>query len=380
MKVIMFSKSVGSLTTTFIRNEISHFSEKHDLVYVATNVLGSIGPGRAIEVSYDQPKWKEKWNWWRWQRDLSCNFKNKNFAHKLEAILDEEGADIHHFHFGYEALMFLQNSEPLKNVLIHFHGYDASEMLRKRSYIEALNLEIRRHKATVIYVSDDMRDHLVGSGVRFENSFMLRYGIDLSLFEPTEANKEKGVFRFVQVSSLVEKKGHEYTLAAIAKAIELEPSLKGSVHFTFTGDGPRKSKLQELSSELGINSLVSFVGNKSPNEVKQLLDQSDAFLHHSVTAKNGDQEGIPNAIMEAMAMRLPVLSTFHAGIPELVVHGENGLLCNERQIDLFAEHIVEISKWEKLEISRNRIGTYYNMVLHNEQLESQYKKLIDDPN
>ena len=57
------------------------------------------------------------------------------------------------------------------------------------------------------------------------------------------------------------------------------------------------------------------------------------FVHHSITPQNGDEEGIPTSIMEAMLMKLPILTTYHAGIPELVKHGENGLLCKEKDVN-----------------------------------------------
>ena len=92
--------------------------------------------------------------------------------------------------------------------------------------------------------------------------------------------------------------------------------------------------------------------------------------------ENGDEEGIPNAIMEAMAMKLPILSTFHAGIPELVEHGVNGLLCEEKDIDSLATQMLEIQSWGKLDKNRQKIIDEFNYESHNKKLLEFYNQVI----
>ena len=105
------------------------------------------------------------------------------------------------------------------------------------------------------------------------------------------------------------------------------------------------------------------------------MAKSDIFVHHSSTAANGDQEGIPNAILEAMSMELPVLSTYHSGIPEAVIHNENGLLCNENDIETYSKQMAEICKWGLLPKNRKRIEEKFSIDLHIKELKSFYDNI-----
>ena len=95
-----------------------------------------------------------------------------------------------------------------------------------------------------------------------------------------------------------------------------------------------------------------------------------------VTAENGDQEGIPNAIIEAMAMQLPILSSIHSGIPEAVDHGVNGLLCKENDIDTFAKHMKEIENYKLLSLNRERVIKQFSLCKHLEKINEVYNSLI----
>ena len=118
-----------------------------------------------------------------------------------------------------------------------------------------------------------------------------------------------------------------------------------------------------------------FKGHLTQLEIIKELDKSDIFVHHSLTAADGDQEGIPNAILEAMSMQMPVLSTYHSGIPEAVVHNENGLLCGENDIEIYSRQMLEISNWQLTPINRTRIEEKFNIDLHIKELKSFYDNI-----
>jgi colanic acid/amylovoran biosynthesis glycosyltransferase len=372
MRILMFSDGFGSLTTTFIKNEVRYFAKKQQLWYVAGSIQGEMDSLHTEEIPFTLPRWKEKLYWYLWQADLVCSFRDRRYAEKLEGLIKDISPDIIHCHFGYEGLKLLQNVKTKIPILVHFHGYDASQMLRKRSYVIALKRIFESPRIAPIVVSNKMHSALENKGIDMSRATILRYGIDLSLFKLHERKSVTETTHFVQVSSLVEKKGHEYTLRALARALELSPKLRKKISVSFTGDGPRLGHLQSLTVNLGLGDIVSWVGSKQPGEVLQLLQDADVFLHHSVTAKNGDEEGIPNAIMEAMAMELPVLSTFHSGIPELVENGVNGFLSSEKDVEVYADQIIQIVEWEKRPENRKVIEDRYNMIKHNEQLEKIY--------
>ncbi len=120
------------------------------------------------------------------------------------------------------------------------------------------------------------------------------------------------------------KKGIATALRAFASFAKTHPSAT----FTVAGEGPLDAELKEFTSTLGIAANVKFTGFLDQAALTALFAESHIFLHPSETA-GGDTEGVPNAMLEAMASGMPVVATRHGGIPEVVVSGESGLLCEE---------------------------------------------------
>lgn len=374
----MFSDVYGSVTTTFIRNEVKYFAEKHELVYLAQKVTGDSGRVRTHSIPFNENLLVRKLNWYLWNSDLRCSFKNSSYSKELNAFIRKENPDVIHCHFAYEALKLLQNIDPQLKVpiFVHFHGYDASQMLRKTSYVKVVKDCLSRKNVFPLVVSLKMKQDLEDAGLPMHHTEILRYGIDTTIFKRDADDGRNNEVTFLQTSSLVEKKGHEYTIKAFSLFFHTHPLMKEKVRIIFAGEGERKEQLLKLTEYLGLSNNVSFVGPVNSQDATRLLKSANVFMHHSVTASNGDREGIPNAIMEAMAMKLPVLSTFHAGIPELVKNGVNGLLCNERDVQTYARQIEEIIHWPLLSINRELIEKKYNMVKHNLELENIYLSRI----
>jgi colanic acid/amylovoran biosynthesis glycosyltransferase len=112
------------------------------------------------------------------------------------------------------------------------------------------------------------------------------------------------------------------------------------------------------------------------------MKDSDILLAPSVTAEGGDQEGIPVVLMEALAQGLPVISTYHSGIPELVQDGVSGYLVHERDVNVLSERLEHLIKnqelWAKMgRAGRNYIENYYNIDKLNEQLVEIFQKLLN---
>jgi glycosyltransferase involved in cell wall biosynthesis len=376
----MYSDSYGSLTTTFIKNEVLYLSEKYNLTYLAQKVEKHWHSDKAkvIILPFLESKIKKKINWILWKMDIKCSFKNNKYAKLLNQIIDSEKPDIIHCHFAYEALKILDNidNDFQIPIFIHFHGYDASQMLLKKSYVAALKKHFRKQNVYAIAVSKKIKNKLKNI-IPHHKIYLLYCGIDLEKFKVDSfETKDKSKKIFVQNSSLSEKKGHKYSLEAFALFLNNHPEYKDKIEVIFTGDGPQKKILEQYAVSLGIEKNVRFIGNVDHNQVVDLLSNADVFIHHSVTTKNGDEEGIPTAIMEAMAMGLPILSTFHSGIPELVKHGVNGLLCNEKDIKTYASQIAEIIHWNKLPNNRLVIENNFNMLAHIQKLEEYHKETI----
>ena len=121
------------------------------------------------------------------------------------------------------------------------------------------------------------------------------------------------------------------------------------------------------------------MGSINDKTVRQLMYSADVFLHHSVTASNGDEEGIPTVIMEAMATGLPVISTFHSGIPELITNNYDGFLVEEGNVNTYTETLISLANLSN-EIgvrARKKIVEDFNF---NKEMQKQnflYSKLIN---
>ena len=242
-----------------------------------------------------------------------------------------------HAHFGPSALSILPLVRQLEIPLVTtFHGYDASSYLRNPRYLKLLQ-DLYSY-SYIITVSEEMKVRLIESGADETKITCLYVGVPVDLFKyilrtPICVKFSAGEeIKFLQVSNFVEKKGHEYTLLAFREFLKFYVKAK----LIFAGDGPLFDYVVNLADKLGLTSHVEFHGHQPSSFVAVLMKSSDCFLHHSVTAENGETEGIPTVIMEAMATGLPVISTIHAGIPELICHAQNGLIVPERDIEEYA--------------------------------------------
>ena len=168
---------------------------------------------------------------------------------------------------------------------------------------------------------------------------VIHYGIDMRKFIPSKYYKERKLpFAILSVARLVEKKGHKYLLHACHILTK-----SGITDFVckIIGDGPLKSDLEELALELGLSENVQFMGAFPSDRVVEVLKESDLFILPCVVAEDGDIDGMPNSLIEAMALGKPVISTNVSGVPELIKDG-SGILVPQRDSESLARAIEEI--------------------------------------
>ena len=178
------------------------------------------------------------------------------------------------------------------------------------------------------------------------------------------------------VARLVEKKGIAYALRALALVVPRYPALE----YTIIGDGPLRGELETLIEELQLQQHVRIAGWMGQDALVGCLSRMHLFIAPSVTAGNGDVEGVPVALMEAMASGLPVLSTAHSGIPELVEDGVSGLLTREMDIDALAENICRLlaapASWPAMaRAGRARVEQEFDIEKLNDRLVEKLTKL-----
>jgi glycosyltransferase involved in cell wall biosynthesis len=167
---------------------------------------------------------------------------------------------------------------------------------------------------------------------------VLHCGVDMDFYSfSSHAPPRTGPVRALCVGSLREKKGHRVLLEAIASAGELH-----RIQLDLVGDGPLRAELEQLTERLGLTSRVRFHGDLTEHSVVEMLQQQDMFVLPSVVEQNGDTEGIPVALMEAMAVGLPVVASRLSGVPELVRDGATGLLSDPGDVSGLARALCEV--------------------------------------
>jgi colanic acid/amylovoran biosynthesis glycosyltransferase len=228
-------------------------------------------------------------------------------------------------------------------------------------------------------MSERERQDLIRLGCSPQKIVVHRMGVDLSKFASTpRRSRDDGKVHLLTIARLVEKKGVEYGIRAVANVLEKYPSIE----YNIAGDGPLKSDLAGLIEALGVNGKVKLLGWRRQEEIVELIKGADILLAPSVTSEDGAREGIPVVIMEALAQGLPVISTYHSGIPELIQDGESGFLVPERDVDPLAERLEHLVKhpasWPSMgRAGRDHIERYYDINKLNDQLVQLYQQLLD---
>lgn len=187
-----------------------------------------------------------------------------------------------------------------------------------------------------------------------------------------------GIIRCISVSRLVEKKGIDYALMALAQVVKKYPRM----HFTIVGDGPEKKYLEHLTRQLGLQDKVKFYGWAMQKEIVALLNRSHIFLLPSRTGDDGNEEGIPNALKEAMASGVIPISTWHAGNAELIDDRVSGFLVPEKNADELAkaiEYVIENpQQWESIGRSgRKKVKDEFETKKSVKRLEEIFYELLD---
>jgi glycosyltransferase involved in cell wall biosynthesis len=238
-------------------------------------------------------------------------------------------------------------------LIVHFHGYDASVRKLLEENAEAYR-EMFKRAAAIIAVSKAMRRKLISLGAPPANVHLIPCGVDCTAFDRSDPASAPPVL--LAVGRFIEKKAPHITIEAFGKAHRVVPQAR----LRMVGDGPLLDECRTLAKTLGIGDAVAFLGAQSHAVVQEEMRRARSFVQHSVEAANGDCEGTPVAILEAGASGLPVISTRHGGIPDVVVDGETGFLVDERDADAMAARMVAVLSRAELarklgEAARRRI-------------------------
>ena len=315
--------------------------------------------------------------WFRQLRDAPWQISRAEAA-AIMRILNRERAKLLHIYFGHIAVHLLPIIRAwARPSVVSFHGADVMVDLEKPAYRRA-TLEMLKAARLVLVRSESLRRGIVDLGGDEKKIRIHRAGIPLNEF-PFRARTwpNGGRWKFLQAGRLIQKKGLGTSLRAFAAFAKQFPESK----FTIAGEGPLLSELRALARELKVDNRVSFAGFVSQNELRELFYDSHIFLHPSETGADGNQEGVPNSMLEAMATGLPVFATRHGGIPEAIENTVSGVFVAERDDRaLAAELIAHARAPEKLSILASNgaeaVARKFDHAAQVRQLEDYYFEAI----
>ncbi|RJS97460.1 glycosyltransferase [Halococcus sp. IIIV-5B] len=311
-------------------------------------------------------------------RSAIASLRNKDdFIRLLNRIAIrslDSSPDLVHLHFGSKLEWWLDIPEistiPL---VLSFYGYDASRNLFRKP-------ERYQHAFKQASVVTGLSDHMIGilhdAGCPAEKLFKQPIGVDTVAQEPLVPTREvQQPLNLLSICRLVPKKGIRYAIEAVSELSE-----EYDICYRIGGNGDQRDELEELAKAHGVTDSVEFLGWLSPEELTTEMAHCHAFMQPSVIGPDGDMEGTPTVILQAQAAGKPVISTYHAGIPEIVPDNA-GILVPERDSAALASAIHQFhskkSHWDSMSVAARRyVENNHSIPKITENLERVYSIAI----
>jgi colanic acid/amylovoran biosynthesis glycosyltransferase len=292
----------------------------------------------------------------------------------FQQIIQSRGATLLHAHFGTVGVFTL----PLRSwsnlpLVTTFYGFDMSAMPRKRGWLKSYQ-DLFSQGDLFLVEGSHMRDQLVSLGCSRDKVQIQRIGVDLDNLSYRPAPTADEHVRILMCGRFVEKKGLEYGIRAFARILSAFPKAQ----LRIIGDGVLRPRIEQLVQRLGLENYVVLLGSVPYDIYTNETMGAHIFMAPSVTAANGDSEGgAPTVLLEMQARGVPVLSTQHADIPEIVVDGASGYLVPERDEVALSEKLAELlahpERWDEMGLAgRAHVEKQHNIIILAQDLERKY--------
>ncbi|MEA3458392.1 MAG: glycosyltransferase [Candidatus Thermoplasmatota archaeon] len=290
-------------------------------------------------------------------------------------ILKLNRVQLLHAHFGPTGYGLLKIKEKLGLPLITtFYGYDMSMLPRKIEWQKKYQ-ELFEKGDLFLVEGTNMKRGLVALGCPERKIKIQHIAVDINQFQfraREPKNNEKVTLFFC--GRFTEKKGIIYALQAAKHTIKEYSNLE----FRIVGDGELRPQLEKYIEENNLNDYVKLLGYQPHHVVAKEMAQTDIFIQPSITAKDGDTEGgAPTIILEAQASGVPVLSTDHADIPEVVLPEKSAFLSKEKDWQGLADNLLRLlrkqDEWAEIgKFGRQHVEAEYNIFTEVRKLEEIY--------
>jgi colanic acid/amylovoran biosynthesis glycosyltransferase len=328
MNILVFNQSFFPLSETFVHRQVLGLSRYHDVTMLTYRYENEdkfpIDVKKVLLAPYQGLPDQVITKAFRVLTGKGHKLSVQNRS-RVSGLLQNGKIDVIHAHFGPSGIELLPVAKKLGiPIVVSFHGIDAAPaMLGDKEYADSIQ-EVIEYAKAVIIVSPHFIDTL-NLGRFSDKVHLIPYGTDEQKFVPAETpDREKIVIQ--HVGRLVAKKGVPDLITAFARLC----SNYNNLELRIIGDGPEMQMCRDLVDRLNLGDKVMLLGSKPHGVVNEHMKDADIYVLNSRTDDKGDMEGLPNSILEAMSMEKPVVSTYHAGIPQAIRDGENGLLVKER--------------------------------------------------
>lgn len=385
-KVLHFVRKYSQLRASFINNQIVHHINYKPFIIFRKKIDNKNSGGFAeFDLSiYKYLDLNENENFVEKINYKTIRTLTKRQIKLIENFIEKNQIDISHFHYGTDCGIFYPLLKKLKiPSVVSFYGYDCSSFPDFLSGYGGYYLKQRvfKHVTAVLAMSSDMKKDLIKAGCPESKIIIHYYGTDTQLFYMRRDYKPKPNVIILILASLVPQKGHIFLIESFKKLIKAG---NHNLVLRIAGTGELENELKSLVEKDNLEDKVVFTGalKYGSKEMMEEYRMADIFVHPSVIATNGDKEGIPGTIIEAMSAGLPVISTYHAGIPYIIENEKTGLLVNEWDIKGLAETIERLVYDVEL---RKRLGQNaqryalenLDIIEKEKELENIYDSLLN---
>lgn len=324
-----------------VYRQIDNLQRYRTVVFTENHQNAEMFPVDALEVMTKQVRPRLKGNfvlrfWYKyvvkqWPPPRPVNREVKPFyPYDMPDLLAKHSPALVHVYYGHKAVKYHEMLSAWGGPwIVSFHGVDVVKFFDQDGYADKMKA-VFRDAMLVLARSQSLLDKLQQLGCPPEK---LRLNNTPIPFDDSQTFVRKapadGKWRIVQASRLIPKKGLFTTLKALEPMVREWPDLK----FILCGDGPSREAFEAAVSAAGLEKNVELRGWLNQDELRDEFRNGHVFWHPSELTDTDDQEGVPNAMLEAMAAGMPVVATLHGGIPEAVTNGHDGLLVPEKSPD-----------------------------------------------